>query len=263
MVKTVYANGCSWTAGDGLESDPNFPTSTSARLRAMMTLTWPAVLAKTLKAACINKAMGGGSNHRMVRMTTDYVRRLSEEERKETLVVLGWTSSERNEVFLTYDGVEAWCRLNAWQPFGTHWKRRNNPWPDHVIKDMDKYQEITVKYLLSERNCIENMMREIYLMANLLENLGIKFLFFSSINGMTFPGSETNIESKFPREIKYLEDPRFMGMHRGDSMLSWCHQNQIPLSPCVHPMIEGHKKWAEHLHNHYLTIYQSSKGDPK
>lgn len=262
MVKHIYANGDSWTFGNGLEEDPLFKSS--AIEYKQLEYTWPAFLGKLMNADVINESTGGGSNARMVRKTATFLRNFPEEKRDDLLVVLGWTSVERSEVPVSYEGKLEWNRLNAWQPFSEQWGENIAPWPSHVMKDIERYQKTNIQFGLNEKICLELFFRQIYLLSNMLESMRIKFLFFLSINGLTFPGTKINIDSDYKSDLHYLSDERFMGMHVGASMSAFCNQNNFPLSTCIHPLIKGHQAWGEYLYEHYNRVYQhkpSTNGD--
>ncbi len=259
MSRILYANGCSWTAGNGIDSDPAISHRSPAdKAKEMVRKAWPAVLASKLGAEFINESAGGGSNARMMRMTCDFVRKFPADQRDDLLVVLGWTSSERDEIHVSYGKQRRWATFNGFQKFSTQWFGAENAFPRNVLHDLDKYHEFHIKYVLDEQVCVERYLREVWMMKNILENLGIKYLFFSSIGGLIYPGSSYDPWVMHPNECSVLDDPRMVGMYDGMSMQLYCMINQIPLSPCVHPMIEGHEKWATHLHDAYNKCYGAS-----
>ena len=120
-MKILYANGCSWTAGNGISYDPliqNLPLE--ERLTASSDYNWATLLSKKLRMKCINQAQGAGSNKRMVRTTCEFLQQLSDDEYKNLFVVLGWTTVDRNEIYLQEDKIGAWCMFNATQPVSSH-----------------------------------------------------------------------------------------------------------------------------------------------
>jgi hypothetical protein len=84
----LYANGCSWTWGAGLEE--------SIRDKS----AWPAQLAKILNADYVNEGAGCGSNQRIVRTTFNWLSKQSQETLKETLAVIQWTDEARYEYYV-------------------------------------------------------------------------------------------------------------------------------------------------------------------
>jgi hypothetical protein len=255
MIKFIYANGCSWTAGNGIESDPMIAASSPDKVENVQRLlSWPQRLAALMNADHVNDGYGGGSNTRMMRRTIEFIRNWPTDQRHELLVVLGWTSIERDEVFVSYRNTRNWCNMNTWQKFSNQWAA--NSFPSFLKNQLDLYQNIKNQYLTDERECIRKHLQNVYVMANILENLQIKFLFFNSIGGMCFPNSSIDHLKEFPTEFAYLNDARFVDMHENSSMLKFCVDNNIPLSQCHHPMIKGHQTWATYLHQAYLRIYE-------
>jgi hypothetical protein len=81
-IKTIYANGCSWVYGGGL----NYPEKDR----------YTTLLGKRLKCNTINESLQGGSNDRIVRKTYDWI--VNNKEHWSNLVVLlGWTDINRSE----------------------------------------------------------------------------------------------------------------------------------------------------------------------
>ena len=83
QVKYVYAIGCSYTGGTGLE---NYKDRFSY------------LLSQRLEAEEINEAMGGGSNQRIFRKVIDWVS-VNPKKIKETLFLVQWTYAGRNELW--------------------------------------------------------------------------------------------------------------------------------------------------------------------
>lgn len=263
--KFLYANGCSWTAGNGIEHDPVFAgmSSVDAPLRLWKNLSWPSILARMLSADHHNFAIGGGSNQRMVRMTCDFLRNWPAEQRDQLLVVLGWTSCERREVSITYNGRQAWQCFNPWQDPRRQLKNTSSRsttdeiLPEHVVNDIAAYHELNSRYFIDHQESTERFLREVWMMANILENLRIPFLFFSSINGIGFPGEEAKLSPIMASTLEMMKDDRFLGMGQGETMMSWCNKNGFDFSPCHHPMIKSHAAWAKHLFNAYKRLYKN------
>lgn len=251
----LYANGCSWTAGNGIEKDPALDSVPELdRSSYWKKLSWPAQLASLMNCSFINDAEGGGSNQRILRLTTKFVREWPEDQRDELIVIIGWTSIERGELFVSYDGVEQWCRFNMLQKFSNNWSKNSAPWPKDILHTLDQYQQTHVRYTMTSKNSFNKFFQEVYLLSNLLESLSIKYIFFSSIGGLNFPEEPIIIDKEYPQEVAYLKNPKFMNLHN-DSMSLFCYKNSLQLSDCCHPMINSHHEWAKHLFETYNQIY--------
>lgn len=248
-MKTLYANGCSWTAGNGIECDPTLQDKpVHERWAAHKEFNWAKVLADKMGMNCINESQGAGSNKRMVRTTCDFLQSLPDEEYKNLFVVLGWSTVDRNEIYLQEGGKGQWCMFNATQPISSH----HPPFSKSFLKDADSFQRA---YIATAYNYTANyyaFFQEMYLMSNLLESLGIPYLFFSSLpwrRYATYPG---DVEKDFARQIVKLKKPQILNMRDCDDMNNvmsdFCRINSLPMAPDHHTMIEGHKAWAEHLY---------------
>jgi hypothetical protein len=96
MIKILYANGDSWTAGEEIPYTTPLGCGTDKYYSS-----WPWYLSRELAIPlCINDAAGAGSNDRIYRKTTKYIIDYMSEGKdpKELLIVLGWTTPERTEI---------------------------------------------------------------------------------------------------------------------------------------------------------------------
>ena len=120
-IKTLYTNGCSWTADNSIARDVDFKRPLANQDTSLMNFAWPKFLGDNIGANVINDSTGGGSNYRIVRCTIDFIMSLPVEKRKETLVVIGWTLPDRNEIYLDdgKTGKGEWFKFNNGQPFST------------------------------------------------------------------------------------------------------------------------------------------------
>ena len=95
-------------------------------------------------------------------------------------------------------------------------------------------------------------------MSNLLENLGIKYVFFSSLPWKNSTSIKIILES-FEEEIRELKKPNILQTRECDDSLNvmstFCLKNNLPMAADNHTMIEGHDKWAIHLFNAIKGIY--------
>lgn len=253
----LYANGCSWTAGNGIEHDPLFQKVPVDNLsRAWTQLSWPAHLSSLIGAdTYINDAMGGGSNQRIVRTTCDFIRTWARTKDSNLVVVIGWTSCERREIYAKYHDCAGYISLNPWQKFSDQIKNSAKTWSKYLIKELTHYHWLHSRYLMDPQDSTGQFLREVWLLSNMLDNLGIKYLFFSSISGFGFPGTGIIMDDAMAATVDHMSHPRFMGMDKDYTMSRFCYDQGHALSPCHHPMISAHKAWAEHLDQAYKRIY--------
>ncbi|HEY5738000.1 MAG TPA: DUF6071 family protein [Nitrososphaeraceae archaeon] len=248
MSKILYANGCSWTFGNGISADPNFPHTGNYDMDFTLghkRYSWPAVLATNLSYLCINDSLGSGSNKRIVRTTCNFLMNIPKNQYKDIIVVIGWTTIERNEIH-HYD-TNKWIVFNARQQFSST-SSFNLSGEEYYKKMVDEYQKLYVTYVYSEVENLTNYVHQKYVLSNLLENLGIKYIFFDSLPP-SFIG-----EPKFNYEVEF-EKIKNNNMITDISFMDFCNLNNIPVSSCVHPMIEGHKIWANKLYDKLFSLY--------
>ncbi len=250
-MKTLYANGCSWTAGNGIEHDPIVADRPlHEKWAAHNEYNWAKVLADKMNMRYINQSQGAGSNKRMVRTTCEFLQQLPNSEYKNLFVVLGWSTVDRNEIFLQEGNNGHWCMFNATQPISSH----NPPFSKSFLRDADSFQR---EYISCAYNHTANYLaffQEMYLMSNLLENLGIPYLFFSSLpwrRSWTHP-ADVDIEQEFPVQLSKLKKAQILNTRDCDDsqnvMAEFCRVNSLPMAPDHHTMVQGHKAWAEHLY---------------
>jgi len=241
MIKTLYANGCSWTMGCGTEKDPDIIAQGLTSIN-VNDYAWPAHLGKLINANVINDSTGGGSNYRILRTTLDYVTSLTPEQCKETLVVIGWTLAERGELFIEDENGQngEWYRFNAAQEFSSY-DEVHSKLSRHRVKQVDKFQESYVSAIYSEDAAHTTFLQQVYLLKNTLENLGIQYLFF-----MALPLPEHVSKHRLYSLIN--ADSNVIDLSH--SMYAYAIENKFPLTSCFHPHTAMQRRWAEHLFNH-------------
>lgn len=276
MIQTVYTNGCSWTAGNELENSPEFlkfirrhrwhlQDSTDPlnwnlldrKNKLICTVdqhydkfNWPGQLQQLLSANnLVNQAAGGGSNDRILRTTTEYVKSLPANKRHSTLILIGWTIADRSELLAD----QHWQRFNSAQPF-SHTVDRLYLTDNKRILQYDQYQQHYINTVLNDRQRVHNYFQTIYLLSNLLDNLGIPYYFFNALPAWWSAGADQvsfDVVSEFSTDISWLESHN--NIHsRHDTMFGYVYQQSLPTAPWGHPLATAHQHWASHLYNHLL-----------
>ena len=268
MIDTIYANGCSWTAGDEIEKDPKFIESLlldgfiykpntwavldkdesyiCAPSDFWSKFNWPSQVGKNLNVSTvINESVGGGSNYRLLRLTCDFILAYPPEKRENLLVIIGWTSIDRKEIHLR--DKNTWERFNYTQPFS-----KTVEMPDRFdrarLNGYDNYQKDYISYIFSEFENAKIYFQQLFLLSNLLENLKIKYLFF---NAFQFPDySHPKLDENFiPDELK--NDVKWYKTNNSiindETMQTYVYNKKLPIAEHMHPMIDAHASWAEHL----------------
>lgn len=255
MNKTLYTNGCSWTAGNGIFEDPEFqPVRTGEPgmdLRLARLYTWPEYLGKKLGYNVINESEGGGSNTRMCRMVTDFVMGLEPIDYKDIIIVLGWTTPERDEVYIDNSFRPGWYRLNARQRFS----EQHEYLESLVRKEIDIYQRIHLKNIYNHRNNIKAYFRQKFLMANMLENLGLRYMFIDSLSVDFIENSKSNVDDDVAFYDENLEKIKRPAIIADTAFSTFCDEKGLPMSTCAHPLIESHRAWADYVYERYTEIY--------
>lgn len=271
MIDTLYVNGCSWTMGSELQTDPklikfiqdkglrfynpadpidlklldNNDALAGYAFDYFNNFNWAGRVKEQLKIKnLINDAAGGGSNSRILRTTIEFILTLSEKQRKSTLIVIGWTDTGRDEILLK----NTWQYFNVTQPFST---TVNSPEITDIefIKKIDKFQENYIVDIYEDRVGVRKYFQSIYLLSNLLENLGIRYYFFSALPQWWTDGHlKINhiVEDELPVYVKWYENHRFIHPMR-DNMFTFIGNSQFPLGKYRHPLSEGHAAWADYL----------------
>ena len=269
MIETLYLNGCSWTEGHLLHEEKHimeyaetigykFYDKWLARkdnkdvgfpYRDIFDkFNFAANIAKKLNIPNIhNDAIGGGSNSRILRTTIDYIKNLSEEEKTKTLVIVGWTLADRNELFLEdKTGNADWARFNVAHRFNEF---ENDKFTEEFSKKVDKFWELYVVDIHSYYYSIKKFFEQSYLLANLLENHKIKYYFFNTFPifwGYEKVHLDPNWILDFQKDIEIHNN--------NNSILSTdvTFQEYIQFKENCHvsdghPNSLGHKLWADYI----------------
>jgi len=241
LIDYIYANGCSYVAGAGLQDNPR---KTAIHF-----------LAEELNCEYFNNAKGGGSNQRIVRTTIDWL--LKNKDRwNEVLVLIGWTGVLRYEILL---GKE-WIQINSIDreieflgkkiPTTDFWKL--------YLKNFNNIEEMFSKYLDS-----------ILYLQLFLESNNIKYIFWNTfftgpfglekkhtifnlpmeklkkknidkwniINKEYWATTENESWEKYLNELEKEHDVR-VGTRDKQGILDDYHPNEL-----------GHKFWYEEIKN--------------
>ncbi len=274
MIDTLYVNGCSWSAGDEIECDPLFEKYLKSKDISFIKnskrklikngnktniidvseyyniFNYGSVIVDKLKIEnYINQSIGGGSNERILRKTTKFLFEYPKEKLKDLLVIIGWTSFDRNEIFLKK--YKTWERFNPNHEF-INTLEYPDKYTDFEIKFLNKYHEDYVLKIHSEYERIISLNQQKYLLSNLLENLNVKYLFFD-----VFAFERGFLESNPISEIKYDDSFFWNDTHKNIisdiSMDNFIKTFNFPVAPYLHPMIDGHKSWGEKIYNELVV----------
>ena len=269
MINTLFVNGCSWTEGYLLEEEsrvldyatslgykliPNLRQATKNDIPVAYPLfeiynkfNWAGVVAQELNIPeIINYAEGGGSNHRIVRTTMEYVRGLTEQQKQETLIMIGWSIADRGELYLDdRQGNARWTLFNSSQEFKT--LTPEGLFEKSFIERMSKFWESYVVDVHSAYACIYNFFQQSELLANFLENQGIRYYFFN-----TFPifwGSH-DVEPAKLEELQKLAtyyNNRYSVLPTTDTFSEFVNDKKELRLSDGHPNSTAYNLWAHRL----------------
>ena len=246
MIKTIYANGCSWTVGHGLHEDPALKGILKSQVSEY---SWPKTLSTLMGCDHINNAEGAGSNERILRTTIDFVMNYPKDKYDELLIVIGWSTIERREAYLEHEGISGWFRFNATQPFSSH----HALFSRGLRKEIDAHQKNHVALMHNGYADLTAYFQQVYLLKNLLENLGIKFIFFNSMPWVW--GIRPDVEAQFKTHLQETDSPQTKGMAEQYSFFKYCQETDKPFSTCLHPLYDAHNEWAHILRARIKEVY--------
>ena len=273
MIERLYLNGCSWVEGHLLHEEEkvlDYAKSIGFEFESMWHATrylnsstieyntsfkefynkfnLAEYISKDLNIKEVyNDAEGAGSNARIVRTTVDYVKQLTEEQKEKTLVVIGWTMPERNEIFLDdKTGNSAWCKFNLTQRFG---ELDHKSFENTFVKRIDKFWEQYVVDVHTFYYSIKKFFEQSCLLANFLENNNVNYYFFN-----TFPilwgyhdlYNNPQLIEEIKQDIDYYNENYFCEELDSTFYDFIEHIPNCHLSD-KHPSSLGHKTWAEHI----------------
>lgn len=269
MVSKLYVNGCSWTAGDELNLDKNllkYVESNGYRISKDYSnyinehnhvvghlsdfynkFNWGSRICELLDInEYVNDAVGGGSNERIFRTTIEFLMNCSEEYKKNLLVIIGWTSSDRREVFIkstkTYEKLQGGFEFSKTI---SHPIKINR----NLMDEYNRYHRLYYEHMYSYFDSIMKYSQHVYSMSNILENLKVKYVFFNSIE------SCTNID--WSGESKYL-NTFFNWKANNSNIITSTHmqdfviKNGYEIGPQYHPLSDGHNAWGDFVHEHII-----------
>lgn len=230
-MKTIFANGCSWTWGGAIEcsDDDRFNK-----------ITWPAQLRDIMGYDnVVNKAMGCGSNQRIVRTTFDWVLSQPKEILENTLAVIQWTDPSRYEYYVPDTDVSATGHTIKWENIEENWALAKVGVILSSKEYFYSYDELLkrVNDRLSTNTIIENIYKNITYfetLKGLFQKYNVKYYFWDmSVHYEALPEP---YKSYILNNFNWLEPKgrhlwEYDRISRNDS----------------HPSINGHKQLANHI----------------
>lgn len=250
----LYANGCSWTWGGGL--DYLFKRGwhdVDHDLRKK--LCWPHHLGKLLGATKVeNIAEGGGSNQRVVRKTYEYLTSQTKEDLENTIFVIQLTE---------------WCRFELYYPINYDNKFENLPerwikcFPQHVNNEsiFPKFKMEEVEKLAAHRfgttTDVEDLYRNlgyVYALKGMFNSFNVKnwYLWHNGNKGSKGIWEGKGFKSNTGYGWKSLYESNYEVLKSTipniiDIDQQWQYSRISPTDS--HPDVKGHKELAQIIYN--------------
>jgi hypothetical protein len=231
-----YANGCSYTWGGSLFVFnaapktwlPALPDTHPINKKRLETV-YPHHLGQLIGASkVVNHSLGGGSNSRIVRTTLAYFNDLliQGSDLSDHFVTIQWTAPERTEFY--HDMFSSW--VNVLPTGSTYEKIELN---DKVDYDIYRTNSDTQNF--------NNFIMQVYCLGNFFKQYKIPYLFFCHTNWHTPFWHFTTKENykKLMMQFNWLKD---------DPIEYTMYKSNIDKIENSHPSENGHKQWAEILH---------------
>lgn len=243
MIKTLYANGDSWTFGQELRDDAE------DHLTYKFYNTWPWHLAQHLQIPqLVNDSLGGTSNYRIFRKTLDYIQNYKGNY-NELLVIVAWTTYERREVPVVIprqldNGHTKWEQRDIeYIPVlmnDTPHAKTGDPVVDKTVKEWHK----NIAMLDDKTINAKIFYNQQWLLKQTCENLGVNLLQLYALDNPEFVEGSTTANNNWLEHIK----PYPISLNR---ILMAIEHVESVRAPLRHPNELGHKYIAEQLQQNF------------
>jgi len=231
LIDYIYANGCSYVAGDGLQSNP------------LKTAIY--FLAEELNCECFNNAKGGGSNQRIVRTTIDWLLK-NKNKWSDVLVLVGWTEFHRYEIL----NNENWIQVSRID------------FPPEEIQNTIRYENWK-SYIANFYNIwrmYNNYLDNILYLQLFLESNNIKYIFWDSIGDFSPDDDTFRYRNKYKKKWDIINTKNWVtgGDESWEKYLKELEKehdvrvgtrDKRGILDDFHPNELGHKFWYEKIKN--------------
>ena len=238
-IKHIFANGCSYTEGCGLDNPEKERYSK--------------FLADKFNAEDINQSGGGGSNQRIFRTTYDWISE-NQDKIKNTLFVIQLTYPVRNEIWVNrapqdnFDHHGGWIDSEFYDA-GGRWEGAQfghdgyTAWETHQRDTSVDKDEINFYYVPDNKTVSEITWRYVIGLQSFFKINNIKYIFFEGdINEHGFLDKTCKIAELV--NFDYFYEEPFLGSAR----------NRV--TECNHPNAEVQIEWADKLYSFYKEKYR-------
>lgn len=146
-MKTLFVNGCSWTAGGGLD----VPDTEEVITHLHENIVWSAHVKEMMNFnRCINLAEGCASNQRICRTTFEWISQQSESVLENTTVIIQWSDEDRFEYYIpTNEERNDFQKRYQLSPATPDDVNANLASPYSLIKNLDRWAKVNPHTLMS------------------------------------------------------------------------------------------------------------------
>jgi hypothetical protein len=250
--KHIYASGCSWTQKDWYDKARDLGHHSM----------WPEIFAHKLGLDAVNHGKGGMGNDYILNRSAEYI--LDNHDDIE-LVVIGWSQATRFEIYDSYHFNPAvWLEGDSsdWDTkprnSGYTWMDQPYDFSKHLVKWMADHNGFEGIY--------ETYVRQIYTLQRLCESLGLKYIFFSALQPITWRQIKilvpnVNMQKSLNHFINiknFTKIKNFKGWPADENLGgtdSLTYLNEDQLLPDGHPSAEGQIAIANQVYNFYKETY--------
>lgn len=209
MIKTIYAYGDSFVAGDGVNPDE----------------AWPVVLANRFNLKVKNNGVPGGSNKlSIITLLNDFA---DIEKPKEAFVIFSWTGIMRTAFY--HKGLSTWRNvLVGHDPKDEELKKLNDLWFGQIYNDYDGQWEFYSQQVF---------------VSSFLESRKIKYIFINSFVEEYI--DKDAFRKQYKNLIKLLPKEKFILGYDSSIYDIFCKKLKMICQDGYHPSVLGHEKIAD------------------
>ena len=223
-IKYLYTNGCSYSAGHGLENE--------------VEERYSKFLADKFGAEDINQSEGGGSNQRIFRTTYDWISKNARKPNKlkDTVFVIQLTYPVRNEIWVDRIWRDEDGNTSHW--FGAQFGHDGyTAWESHERDTSVDKDELNYNYVPDDVTSSDISWRYVISLQSFFKSNNIRYIFFEGDRNLDGMLHRTTKMAKLV-DFKYFYDEPFLAS-AGDR-----------LTPCHHPNVDVQIEWADKLYNY-------------
>lgn len=261
-MKTLLANGCSWTFGGGLDN----PDTVEHVNNLHNNIVWPAKLKPMLNCDThVNLAEGCGSNQRICRTTFNWVVNQPKEVLENTVAVIQWSLLDRYEYYVPHPNDSRFTETtaivndvhstNVKPEFITDryslQKSSLSRWakvsPSTFISYYEDHNSNDIKKIASERYRTYTDIEGIYTWLSQLSFLHDLFTYHNIEYYYWFFSNEV---FAYPQYIQDYMYKRFNFLESDRRRHMWTYERiyEVTDTDDSHPSINGHDQLAHHIY---------------